>query len=702
MNILKRATYRTGPIILARWLGLRSFLRRAYFWAARPRDGVLPLELAGIEGKFFVRTPAELRIIESAGGAGGEQQVFAQLMAFLRPVDVVYDIGANVGLYTVLLSKRVGDAGQVIAFEPEVRTYEHLIDNLKLNERKNVRCFRKALGEKSGQASLYLGAVIGGGSLVHPQGGGNRAETVEISQGDELVAAERLPVPRVVKIDVEGFEHAVIQGLRQTLSAPACEMLCCEVHPAMLPEGITPESVLELVDSLGFRQIERFPRWDQTFHIVARKGAAKPLQDLQAQPLYVRGGFKANHGKGTFTHFPESDLVQQTLREVCWGAEQHLPASTNHSSAQTFAIIPSYDQPRCLLPIGDKRCTLCGLDMVQPRARRWWVRRALLKGVVKTGWKGWAWDSISIKRFQMQPLEDIVGKVTGEAHPEFAILVGRSGLYRKITVQVISPDGKVLCYAKLPLSEASGAHLQREAEVLERLGTFPVFRNHIPEVLHQQPWHDGYVVFQSACSGISGPTKFTAAHNRFLHRLGAVGEVRRAGEDLVEEVRKRWEGSAQLFSPEHRRHAETALQQAGEWLRGLTVPCGCMHGDFAPGNTRVLPNGELFVFDWELTEFDKPNLWDILNFHAVAAAIRQKPRLSMDWEQLGTGDLRLDRGLLRLYLVNSLCLLLEEGSVGRERAIAYRHRWIEEVVNEYGASGVHPTVQMTPQAVTKR
>ena len=97
---------------------------------------------------------------------------------------------------------------------------------------------------------------------------------MEIAQGDELVAAEKLPTPRAVKIDVEGYEHSVIQGLRHTLSEPACEMICCEIHPSMLPSGIKPEAVLSLVDSLGFKQIQQFPRWDKTFHIVARKSAA--------------------------------------------------------------------------------------------------------------------------------------------------------------------------------------------------------------------------------------------------------------------------------------------------------------------------------------------------------------------------------------------------------------------------------------------
>lgn len=75
MNFLRRLTYRTEPILLARWLGLPSTLRKLYFWWARPKDGILPVELAGIQGCFFVRTPEELRILESAGGAGGNSKL---------------------------------------------------------------------------------------------------------------------------------------------------------------------------------------------------------------------------------------------------------------------------------------------------------------------------------------------------------------------------------------------------------------------------------------------------------------------------------------------------------------------------------------------------------------------------------------------------------------------------------------------------
>jgi len=271
MNLLKRLTYRHEVITLARWLGLRPLLRKGYYWWARPHNGILRLQIAGVPLQFRVHTPEELRVLESEGGAGGEGRILELLVAFLKPGDVVYDVGSNVGLYTVLLAKAVGDQGNVIAFEPQRQCFAHLRENLALNGVTHVRSFHKALGESSGHARLYSSKVIGNSSLVQQGEEDVNTEIVEIASGDELAAAERLPAPRVVKIDVEGYEYAVIQGLRKTLGQTSCELVCCEVHPSLLPAGVTPDMVASLLDSLGFRHIETFPRWDGTSHLAAYK-----------------------------------------------------------------------------------------------------------------------------------------------------------------------------------------------------------------------------------------------------------------------------------------------------------------------------------------------------------------------------------------------------------------------------------------------
>ena len=203
------------------------------------------------------------------GGEGSEQHILELFIHCLRPGDVVYDIGSSIGLYTVILAKGVGEQGQVVAFEPERQCYDHLQHNLRLNRLTNVWSFRKALGDYTGEAGFDLANY----RLAHPYPGresGEQEAMVEVVQGDQFVEAEQLSPPRAVKIDVEGYEYAVIKGLSQTLQRPSCELVCCEIHPKLSPSGIKPEMVLDLLKSLGFNRIDIYPRWD-TYHAVCHR-----------------------------------------------------------------------------------------------------------------------------------------------------------------------------------------------------------------------------------------------------------------------------------------------------------------------------------------------------------------------------------------------------------------------------------------------
>lgn len=233
------------------------------------------LEIGGISGRFYVRNYRELRILDAV--EIGERAVLELLINSLEYGDVVYDIGASIGLYSVLLAKVVGDRGTVIAFEPEKQSYLHLLDNLNLNGLTGVRCLQKALGEEAGEGKLFVRDGVSCPTLLAPPKSGRTGqvtcERVEVENGDRLVAAENLPLPRAVKIDVEGHEHAVIQGLSHTLAQPACKLVCCEIHPHLLPACVHAKSILELLKSLGFARIDRQGRErDENFFFIARKG----------------------------------------------------------------------------------------------------------------------------------------------------------------------------------------------------------------------------------------------------------------------------------------------------------------------------------------------------------------------------------------------------------------------------------------------
>jgi FkbM family methyltransferase len=78
------------------------------------------------------------------------------LLAFLCPGDSVYDVGVIFGLYSIAASKKVGEQGQIIAFEPLSRNFQRLQANIELNGLKNIRCFARALGERAARAEIYI------------------------------------------------------------------------------------------------------------------------------------------------------------------------------------------------------------------------------------------------------------------------------------------------------------------------------------------------------------------------------------------------------------------------------------------------------------------------------------------------------------------------------------------------------------------
>jgi FkbM family methyltransferase len=166
-----------------------------------------------------------------------------------------------------------------MAFEPHHETYVQLLENLKLNGLENVRAFEKALGEQASEEKLYSGDVIANFSLLPRAIAGSKGtampfELVQVVQGDEFVEAGRLPIPKAVKVDVEGFEYSVLKGFRRTLADPRCGMVCCEVHPQFLPAPLKPTDITDLLGSLGFSPFEGEPT-DEPFQLVSYKGQSK-------------------------------------------------------------------------------------------------------------------------------------------------------------------------------------------------------------------------------------------------------------------------------------------------------------------------------------------------------------------------------------------------------------------------------------------
>ena len=260
MSILQRVSYNPLVIRSARALGLRRALRRAYYLWARPRTGVMRIKLGEFEVSFYVRTPEQLRIVGKAGAGEWRLEVVRFLDDKLRPGDVVFDVGSNIGICTVFAARKVGATGQVVAFEPAPETYAALMENVRLNGLGNVRAFRAALADYEGDGGLFTGEDLLFSSLVVSRSGAPQRQPVRVLRGDRWRENERLPAPGIVMIDVEGFELGVLKGLEHTLSEVTCRAVIAEVHPTLLPPGVQSEDVLRFLASCGFTRCDTF-RW---------------------------------------------------------------------------------------------------------------------------------------------------------------------------------------------------------------------------------------------------------------------------------------------------------------------------------------------------------------------------------------------------------------------------------------------------------
>ncbi len=192
-------------------INYRSFWGRLLRLPLRliPGKAVLPILQGSLRGTKWVVGAGEhgywLGSYEMNKRLAFEREIF--------PGAVVYDIGANVGYFSLLAAVLAGPEGRVFAFEPLPRNLAFLRRHVALNGLGNiVAIVPAAVSERSGEAAFDTGASSAMGHLTESGG-----ITVQMVALDEMMAAGELPPPDFMKIDVEGAEYAVLKGARDLL-----------------------------------------------------------------------------------------------------------------------------------------------------------------------------------------------------------------------------------------------------------------------------------------------------------------------------------------------------------------------------------------------------------------------------------------------------------------------------------------------------
>ncbi len=266
---------RSGLVRLVRPLVGRPMARWVYGLAG---SGAQPLR---IQGHRMVLAPPGDYASPDMVGDRYEPGTTRLIQALVRPGDVVLDIGAHVGYYSLLAARATGPTGRVYAFEPAPGNFELLTQNIRLNGYTQIAAVHRAISDTTGPRPLFISRLDNGfHSLFRlglPEPAAPEAVMVQTMTLDEFLAAQGWPTVQVVKLDIEGGETAAFQGMRQFLARSPDLALIIEFCPWILDTlGMRPEVFLDGLRAEGF-----------ALHLVEPDRVA-PLADAEVPPLIGR------------------------------------------------------------------------------------------------------------------------------------------------------------------------------------------------------------------------------------------------------------------------------------------------------------------------------------------------------------------------------------------------------------------------------
>jgi FkbM family methyltransferase len=229
---------------------------------------------AGNRVRFF--TPNDMTRWRVESLQHKEPETLAWIAAF-APDDVLFDIGANVGTYTVWAAL-TRDA-RVFAFEPESQNFAILNTNIVLNGlQARVSAYCLAIADRLTFDHLFLSSLDPGGSLHRfgeardyqhrPMKASHRQGSVAVSV-DELVERYGFPLPQHIKIDVDGIEPVIIAGARRTLAQKTVKSALIEINTNLDDHWTIVDTMLELGFDYSQEQVAQSQREEGPFKGVA-------------------------------------------------------------------------------------------------------------------------------------------------------------------------------------------------------------------------------------------------------------------------------------------------------------------------------------------------------------------------------------------------------------------------------------------------
>ena len=198
----------------------------------------------------------------------------------LQPGDCFVDVGANIGYFTLLASRLVGERGTVVAIEASPTTSESLKSNIRLNLAHNVRVIQAAVTNRRGSIPLYAGPKDNrGAASLRPQDGRPLEAAVEAIPLTEMLSEEEWSRARLIKIDVEGTEAEVLKSILANPSLLRADAeIVVEMTPAWLSGiGESADGLIAAFEELGFAAYELSGVPSATAHLTGRRPIIRRL-----------------------------------------------------------------------------------------------------------------------------------------------------------------------------------------------------------------------------------------------------------------------------------------------------------------------------------------------------------------------------------------------------------------------------------------
>lgn len=178
----------------------------------------------------------------------------AVLRKLLTPGDTVFDVGANVGIYTLLASRLIGASGSVHAFEPVSSVYHLLVSNIALNQAANVVPNRLAMSDKGGQLPVFINQESGLSAVsLTRRGKVVGIEAVPSTTLDAYAESHGVLAVNFLKIDVEGHEGEVLRGGSHLAAVARDLVILCELDEKNISSlGRSVDEVIHWMSGVGY------------------------------------------------------------------------------------------------------------------------------------------------------------------------------------------------------------------------------------------------------------------------------------------------------------------------------------------------------------------------------------------------------------------------------------------------------------------